>query len=71
MEMSMTIDRLVRLFAGLVILASVALTHYVHPYWVLLTIFVGANLAQSGFTNICPLASILKKMGVPEGVASC
>ena len=67
----MTTDRLVRLFAGLVILVSVALSHYVHPYWVLLTIFVGANLAQSGVTNICPLASILKKMGVPEGVAKC
>lgn len=67
----MTIDRLVRLFAGLMIIVSVALTHYIHPYWVLLTIFVGANLAQSGFTNICPLASILKKLGVPESATSC
>jgi glucan phosphoethanolaminetransferase (alkaline phosphatase superfamily) len=62
----MTVDRLVRLFAGLMILASVALTHYVHPYWVILTLFVGANLAQSAFTNICPLAGILKKAGVPD-----
>ncbi|WP_457674067.1 YgaP family membrane protein [Thiolapillus sp.] len=61
----MTVDRLVRLFAGLMILASVALTHYVHPYWVALTLFVGANLAQSALTNICPLAAILKKAGVP------
>jgi len=65
----MTIDRLVRLFAGLMILLSIALTHYAHPYWVALTIFVGANLLQSGFTNICPLSSILKKMGVPESVS--
>ncbi|MCU7843884.1 MAG: DUF2892 domain-containing protein [Candidatus Thiodiazotropha sp. (ex Monitilora ramsayi)] len=61
----MTVDRYVRLFAGLMILLSVALTHYVHPYWVFLTLFVGANLFQSGFTNICPLSSILKKVGVP------
>lgn len=65
----MTVDRLVRLFAGVMILISVALTHYVHPYWVALTIFVGANLLQSGFTNICPLSAILRKMGVPEGVS--
>ncbi|MES9898198.1 MAG: DUF2892 domain-containing protein [Sedimenticola sp.] len=65
----MTVDRLVRLFAGLMILLSIALTYYVDPYWVALTIFVGANLLQSGFTNICPLSSILKKMGIPEGVS--
>ncbi|WP_419583628.1 YgaP family membrane protein [Thiolapillus sp.] len=62
----MTVDRLVRLFAGLMILVSVALTHYVHPYWVILTLFVGANLAQSALTNICPLAAVLKKAGVPS-----
>lgn len=67
----MTVDRLVRLFAGLMILISVALTLYVHPYWVGLTIFVGVNLAQSALTNLCPLASILKKMGVPDTVSSC
>jgi len=67
----MTVDRIVRLMAGLMILLSLALTHYVHPYWVALTIFVGANLAQSGLTNICPLSSILKKAGVPESGPSC
>jgi glucan phosphoethanolaminetransferase (alkaline phosphatase superfamily) len=61
----MTVDRLVRLIAGSMVLLSVALTYYVHPYWVLLTLFVGANLAQSGFTNICPLSTILKRLGVP------
>ena len=67
----MTVDKLVRLFAGLMILLSLALAHYVHPYWVGLTIFVGLNLAQSALTNLCPLASVLKKMGVPESVSSC
>jgi len=62
----MTVDRVVRLFAGLMVIISVVLTTYVHPNWMWLTIFVGANLAQSGLTNICPLATILKKMGVSE-----
>jgi hypothetical protein len=65
----MTVDKLVRLFAGLMVLVSVALTYFIHPNWMWLTIFVGTNLAQSGLTNICPLASILKKMGVPEGIS--
>lgn len=67
----MTVDRVVRLVAGLMVLLSVALTYYVHPYWMALTIFVGANLAQSSHTNICPLASILKKMGVSDGTSCC
>jgi len=66
----MTVDRIVRLVAGSMVLLSVALTHYVHPYWVALTLFVGANLAQSGLTNICPLAGILKKLGV-SAESSC
>jgi len=67
----MTVDKVVRLVAGLMVLLSVALTYYVHPYWMALTIFVGANLAQSSLTNICPLASILKKMGVSDDASSC
>jgi len=62
----MTVDRMVRLFAGVMILVSVALTHLLHPYWVLLTLFVGFNLAQSGLTNICPLASMLRKAGIRD-----
>ena len=36
-------------------------------FWLLLPAFVGLNLAQSGLTNFCPLAAILKKAGVPDG----
>ena len=66
----MTIDRVVRLFAGLMVLISLALTYFIHSNWMWLTVFVGFNLAQSSLTNFCPLVSILKKMGVPES-ASC
>ncbi len=62
----MTVDRIVHIAAGLMVLAGIALSHYVHPNWLALPIFVGLNLAQSGITRFCPLASILKKAGVPE-----
>jgi len=66
----MSIDRIVMAFAGTVILASIALTHYHHPNWMWLTVFVGANLLQAGFTQFCPLAMILKKVfGAKPGVA--
>jgi hypothetical protein len=67
----MTIEGLVRIFAGAVVLITLALgveasPLFVSPWWLAVTAFVGFNLFQSGFTNICPLASILKKLGVPE-----
>lgn len=65
----MNIDRLVLAFAGCMILLSVALAHFVSPYWLLLTLFVGANLLQSAFTGFCPLAIILRKFGVKPGHA--
>ncbi|ABK44244.1 hypothetical protein Mmc1_1736 [Magnetococcus marinus MC-1] len=62
----MTITRLIPIVAGFMVLLSVLLTHYVHPNWVYLTIFVGINLFQSGITGFCPLATILKKLGFPQ-----
>ncbi len=63
----MTVDRIVHLMAGLVVLISLALAHYSNPAWLWLTAFVGVNLAQSGVTGFCPLAFMLKKAGVNEG----
>ncbi|MEZ5461994.1 DUF2892 domain-containing protein [Dokdonella sp.] len=65
----MNIDRIVLAFAGSVILISVILAHFVSPWWLLLTLFVGANLLQSAFTGFCPLASILRAFGVKSGTA--
>jgi hypothetical protein len=65
----MSIDRLVLAFAGVFILASVALTHFHHANWMWLTVFVGANLLQAAFTKFCPLAMILKKAGAIPGKA--
>jgi len=65
----MTVDRAVLAFAGLMVLVSLALTHYVHPAWVWLTVFVGANLLQSAFTGFCPAAMVFRKLGLKPGVA--
>ena len=65
----MTIDRVVLAFAGIMILASVALSQLHHVYWLGLTAFVGANMLQAAFTGFCPLAMILKKLGVKPGFA--
>ncbi|AAZ98132.1 conserved hypothetical protein [Thiobacillus denitrificans ATCC 25259] len=64
----MTVDRIVHLMAGLMVLVSIALAHFTNnPAWLWLTAFVGANLAQSGVTGFCPLAFMLKRAGVREG----
>ena len=58
-------DRVIRRFAGLFVLASVALGWFVHPLWFLFTAFVGFNLFQSSLTGFCPLERILGRMGFP------
>jgi DUF2892 family protein len=60
----MTIERTLRLIAGLFILGSLALGHWVNEYWYLFTAFVGLNLFQSGFSNWCPMMTFLRKLGV-------
>jgi hypothetical protein len=65
----MTLDRFVMAFAGTMILLSLALSQLVSPWWLLLTAFVGFNLLQSSFTGFCPLAIVLKRLGVAPGAA--
>lgn len=65
----MTIDRMVMRFAGLVVLLGLALGVYVDPNWLWLSAFVGANLLQASFTGFCPLAMMLKRLGLKPGAA--
>jgi uncharacterized membrane protein len=65
----MTLDRSILAFAGFMVLLSVALTWWISPYFVWLTIFVGANLLQSAFTGFCPAAILLRKLGIRPGAA--
>ena len=63
----MNLDRSVTLFAGIMVLLSVVLTVWVSPYFVWLTVFVGANLIQSSLTGFCPAAIVFKMLGIPAG----
>lgn len=64
MEKPMSLERSVAAFAGFMVLLSVALTYFVHPGFVWLTVFVGANLFQQSFTGFCPAAIVMRKFGI-------
>lgn len=65
----MTIDRVILAFAGAIILITLILSQIHSTYWLWFNAFVGANLLQSSFTGFCPLAKILKPLGVKPGKA--
>lgn len=72
----MNIENAIRLFAGTVILLSLALGAAASPLfhsnnWLWLTAFVGANLFQSSLTGLCPLQAVLRKLGLRSGGAAC
>jgi hypothetical protein len=72
----MTLERWIRIFAGAFVLASLALgveasPLFVSRHFLWFTAFVGANLFQSGFTRLCPLESVLRRLGVRSGGAAC
>jgi hypothetical protein len=60
----MTVDRALRMIAGVFIMASVLAGMYVHPGFYWFTAFVGLNLFQSALTNWCPMMSILRRAGL-------
>ena len=60
----MTLDRAVQAFAGVMILISLLLTHFVSPWFWLMTAFIGLNLFQSAFTGFCPAAMVMRRMGI-------
>lgn len=60
----MTVEPMLRLIAGAFVVASVLLGLYVHPGFLWFTVFVGANLFQSAFTNWCPMMTLLRRAGV-------
>ncbi|OJU48963.1 MAG: sulfurtransferase [Mesorhizobium sp. 61-13] len=65
----MTIDKAVLMFAGFMVLISVALGYYYSPYWFLITAFAGLNMVQASLTGWCPAAIVFKKVGCKSGVA--
>ena len=67
----MTVERALRLMAGLVILISLGLAHYHSQNWLWLTAFAGLNLLQSAFTNWCPAMTIFRCLGLKDGGTCC
>ncbi len=62
----MTVNRYLRLIAGLVLLSSIVLSQLHSLNWIYLTAFVSLNLLQSAFTDWCPMMTILRKIGIQE-----
>ena len=63
----MTTENAIRVLAGALVLASLALAHWVSEWWLLLAAFVGVNLIQSAFTAFCPAEIVLHKCGIGQG----
>ena len=66
----MTLERYIRIIAGSFILISLALAHWVSPYWLWFTVFVGANLVFAGLTDWCLMKRLLYKLGIGDGACS-
>ncbi|HYW66494.1 MAG TPA: DUF2892 domain-containing protein [Candidatus Dormibacteraeota bacterium] len=65
----MNLDRTVLVFAGSMILISLALSRLFSPAWLLLTAWIGLVMFQSAFTGFCPAAILFRKLGVKPGSA--
>jgi hypothetical protein len=64
----MRTENYIRIIAGGLVFTSALLGFVYSPYWLFVTMFVGLNLFQFGFTGFCPLAIVLRKMGVKDQV---
>jgi len=62
----MKLENYIRIIAGAMVFVSALLGYFHNKYWLFLTMLVGLNLFQFGFTGFCPLGMILKKCGVKE-----
>ena len=65
----MNIDRAVFVFAGLVVLVSIALARWIHPAWIWLAVLAAVNMIQAAFTGLCPAAMAFKRLGLKSGEA--
>jgi len=67
----MKTESLVRIVAGTMVLVSTALIYFVSPWWLLLNVFIGANLIQSAFTGFCPPEILFRKLGIGKNGGCC
>jgi rhodanese-related sulfurtransferase len=59
---AISLERQVRIAAGMIVLASALLGYFAHPYWIALSAFVGAGLVFSGVTDTCGMGILLARM---------
>ena len=67
----MKTESLVRIVAGTMVLISTALIYFVSPWWLLMNVFIGANLIQSAFTGFCPPEILFRKLGIGKDGGCC
>lgn len=60
----MSVERSFEAVVGVMVLVSVALTYFVHPGFIWMTVFVGANVLQQAFTGFCPIAAAMRRSGM-------
>ncbi len=69
----MEMNRIVSVFAGFMVMFSLGMAHWMgqidlsHASWLWLTLFVGFNVFQMGFTGFCPLVNVLTRLGIGRG----
>ena len=63
-EKKMSVERSVEAFVGVMVLLSVALTQFLHPAFIWMTVVVGVNVIQQAITGFCPVAMVLRKVGM-------
>jgi len=61
-QKSISLERQVRIAAGLLVLIGSALGVFVSPYWIGLAAFVGAGLMFAGITDTCGMGMLLARM---------
>ncbi len=65
----MSVESVVVAFSGFMILVSLTLAYFVSPNWLALAAIIGLNLSQSAFTGFCPIAYVLKALGMSPSAA--
>jgi hypothetical protein len=65
----MNVDRAVLAFAGLVVLAGLAIGYWISPWGLALSAFAGLNMLQAAFTGFCPAAMVFRRLGLKPGNA--
>ncbi|NUP27462.1 MAG: DUF2892 domain-containing protein [Nocardia sp.] len=66
-----TIDRIVPLLAGILVLAGTALAAVFSPWWLILTTLVGANLLLYSAVGWCPATLLMARLGIPPRATAC